>query len=103
MCIRDRTGGGYGVGKRFPIPVTRAIINGIQDNKIDFDNLTYLDKLNLHIPNELEGVDSSFLNPKTSWASADGYDLECDKLCERFNQNFQKFSVSQEIIDAGPK
>ena len=48
-------------------------------------------------------VDSSFLNPKTSWASADGYDLECDKLCERFNQNFQKFSVSQEIIDAGPK
>ena len=97
------TGGGYGVGKRFPIPVTRAIINGIQDNKIDFDNLTYLDKLNLHIPNELEGVDSSFLNPKTSWASADDYDLECDKLCERFNQNFQKFSVSQEIIDAGPK
>ena len=97
------TGGGYGIGKRFPIPVTRAIINGIQDNKIDFDNLTYLDKLNLYIPNELDGVDSSFLNPKTSWSSAEEYDLECNKLCERFKQNFKKFNVSQEIIDAGPK
>ena len=97
------TGGGYGIGKRFPIPVTRAIINGIQDNKINFDNLTYLDKLNLYIPNELDGVDSSFLNPKTSWSSAEEYDLECNKLCERFKQNFKQFNVSQEIIDAGPK
>ena len=65
--------------------------------------MTYLDKLNLYIPNELEGVDSSFLNPKTSWSSAEEYDFECDRLCERFKQNFKKFNVSQEIIDAGPK
>ncbi len=48
-----------------------------------------------------------FLNikkvPKTSWSSAEEYDLECNKLCERFKQNFKKFNVSQEIIDAGPK
>ena len=97
------TGGGYGVGNRFPIPVTRAIINGIQENKIDFNNLTYLDKLNLYIPNELEGVESSLLNPKSSWSSTEEYEKECDELCLRFKENFKQFNVSQEIVDAGPK
>ena len=97
------TGGGYGKGNRFPIPVTRAIINGIQENKIDFNNLTYLDKLNLYIPNELEGVESSLLNPKSSWSSAEEYEKECDELCLRFKENFKQFNVSQEIVDAGPK
>ena len=83
--------------------MTRAIINGIQENKIDFNNLTYLDKLNLYIPNELEGVESSLLNPKSSWSSTEEYEKECDELCLRFKENFKQFNVSQEIVDAGPK
>ena len=71
--------------------------------KIDFNNLTYLDKLNLYIPNELEGVDSSLLNPQSSWSSAEEYEKECDELCLRFKENFKQFNVSQEIVDAGPK
>ena len=39
------SGGGYGVGKRFPIPVTRAVVNAIQDNNIDHSDLEYLEKL----------------------------------------------------------
>ena len=97
------TGGGFGVGSRFPIPVTRAIINAIQDNKIDTDNLDYLDKLNLYIPKELEGVDTSYLNPRACWESEDAYDQECEALCHRFKENFKRFDVPQEIIDSGPK
>ena len=97
------TGGGYGVGKRFPIPVTRAIINAIQDNKIDLDNLDYLEKLNLHIPRELDGVETNYLNPKSSWESDEAYNQECEALCQRFKDNFNRFDVTQEIIDAGPK
>ena len=97
------TGGGFGVGKRFPIPVTRAIINTIQDNKIDLDNLDYLEKLNLHIPRELDGVETNCLNPRSSWESDKAYDQECEALCQRFKDNFNRFDVPQEIIDAGPK
>ena len=97
------TGGGFGVGKRFPIPVTRAIINAIQDNKIDLDNLDYLEKLNLHIPRELDGVETNYLNPKSSWESDEAYNQECEALCQRFKDNFNRFDVTQEIIDAGPK
>ena len=39
------SGGGYGVGERFPIPVTRAVVNAIQDNNIDHSDLEYLEKL----------------------------------------------------------
>jgi phosphoenolpyruvate carboxykinase (ATP) len=97
------TGGGFSVGRRFPIPVTRAIINAIQDNKIDLDNLNYLEKLNLHIPRELDGVETNYLNPRSSWESDEAYDQECEALCQRFKDNFNRFDVPQEIIDAGPK
>ena len=97
------TGGGFSVGRRFPIPVTRAIINAIQDNKIDLDNLNYLEKLNLHIPRELDGVETNYLNPRSSWESDEAYDQECEALCQRFKENFNRFDVPQEIIDAGPK
>ena len=97
------TGGGFGVGHRFPIPVTRAIINAIQENKIKTDNVIKLEKLNLNVPKEIEGVEQKFLNPRDCWASADDYDEECKKLCTKFKENFRKFDVSQEIIDAGPR
>lgn len=97
------TGGGFGVGKRFPIPVTRAIINAIQDNKVDLNNLDYLERLNLYVPRELEGVETNYLNPRSCWESEEDYDYECEALCQRFKDNFKRFDVSQEIIEAGPK
>ena len=97
------TGGGFGVGKRFPIPVTRAIINAIQDNKVDLTNLEYLEKLNLYIPKELEGVESNYLKPRDCWESKDAYDQECEALSQKFKDNFKRFDVPQEIIEAGPK
>ena len=97
------TGGGFGVGKRFPIPVTRAIINAIQDNKVDLNNLEYLEKLNLHIPKELEGVESNYLKPRDCWESKVAYDQECEALSQKFKDNFKRFDVPQEIIEAGPK
>ena len=97
------SGGGYGVGERFPIPVTRAVVNTIQDNNIDHSDLEYLEKLNLYVPKSLEGVDPSYLNPRDSWESKEDYDEECSKLCERFKENFTKFDVDHDIVAAGPK
>lgn len=97
------TGGSYGVGERFSIPTTRAIIAAIQENKIDHDNVTKLEKLNLSVPNSIDGVDENLLNPRNTWSSDQDYDQECEKLCSRFKENFQKYSVAEEIVAAGPQ
>ena len=87
------TGGGYGVGKRFSIPTTRSIIAAIQENKIDHKNVEKLDKLNLVIPRSVDGVDEQLLNPRNTWESAEAYNKECEKLCERFKENFKKYTI----------
>ena len=97
------TGGGYGVGERFPIPITRAIINAIQENEVDMNDFDHLEKLNLNVPKDIKGVKQELLNPRNCWASADDYDEECAKLCMKFKENFRKFDVAQQIIDAGPR
>ena len=97
------TGGGYGVGKRFSIPTTRSIIAAIQENKIDHKNVEKLDKLNLVIPRSVDGVDEQLLNPRNTWESAEAYNKECEKLCERFKENFKKYSVEEKNFLSRPK
>ena len=97
------TGGGYEVGKRFPIPVTRAIISAIQDNAIDHSDTYHMESLNLTIPNKISGVDEKYLNPREAWEDKDMYDTEAKKLAQRFKDNIKKFEVSEEILASGPK
>ena len=97
------TGGGYEVGKRFPIPVTRAIISAIQDNAIDHSDTYHMESLNLTIPKKISGVDEKYLNPREAWEDKDMYDSEAEKLAQRFKDNIKKFEVSEEILASGPK
>ena len=97
------TGGGYEVGKRFPIPVTRAIISAIQDNAIDHSDTYHMESLNLTIPNKISGVDEKYLNPREAWEDKGMYDSEAEKLAQRFKDNIKKFEVSEEILASGPK
>ena len=62
------TGGPYGTGKRFDIPVTRAIISAIQSGKLANAQTEKIEGLNLDVPLEDEGVDSERLNPAKNWA-----------------------------------
>ena len=55
------------------------------------------------MPKDIKGVDQKLLNPRNCWESAESYDEECEKLCMRFKDNFRKFDVAQQIIDAGPR
>lgn len=97
------TGGGYGVGERFRIPVTRAIINAVQSGALKNAATTHLPELNLTIPEAIPGVDPELLNPRACWADTDAYDAARDALIDKFARNFEKFEVSREIVDAGPR
>jgi phosphoenolpyruvate carboxykinase (ATP) len=97
------TGGGYGIGSRFKIPVTRAIIAAIQNGSLENTATTHIDGFNLDIPVSVNGVDSSLLNPREAWSDAAAYDAAASSLVSKFVDNFKKFDVDPAIVDAGPK
>ena len=97
------TGGPYGIGKRFDIPVTRAIISAIQSGELVGTKTEKIEGLNLEGPAELESVDSKMLNPIKNWNDPDSYNEYEAKLVAQFKENFQKFDVSQSIVEAGPR
>jgi phosphoenolpyruvate carboxykinase (ATP) len=92
-----------GTGKRFPIPVTRAIVAACQSGVLLNAETEQLDILNVAIPKAVPGVDASFLNPRKSWSDASAYDAEASKLASMFQENIKRFAPSAAIISAGPK
>ena len=96
------TGGGFGVGKRFEIPLTRSIIRAARRGNINHSKTKHIDGLNLDIPVELDGVDFNLLDPRQTWSDSVAFDLTANKLIDRFKTNFEKFNVKESIVDAGP-
>ena len=96
------TGGPHGIGSRFDIPTTRRIINAIQNGELNNVETAHIDGLNLEVPIEIDGVDPKVLIPKNTWSDHDLYDQYLQNLIKQFKDNFVKFSVSEEIVAAGP-
>ena len=97
------TGGPYGTGKRFDIPVTRAIISAIQSGELAEAETEKIEGMNLDVPLAVKGVDKDLLNPSRNWGDLESYAVYEKKLVNQFKTNFEKFDVSEAIISAGPK
>ncbi len=92
-----------GSGKRFPIPVTRAIVAACQSGALLDAETEHLEILNLTIPTVVPGVDAKYLNPRKSWADAAAYDEQARKLSQLFRDNIRKFEIPASIVEAGPR
>lgn len=96
------TGGPHGIGKRFDIPTTRAIVDAIVSGELKGVETQYLEKLNLHVPVAVTGVDTQLLNPVNTWADKTQYAEYAQQLAESFTANFEKYQVADSIKYAGP-
>ena len=97
------TGGPYGTGKRFDIPVTRSIISAIQSGELADAETEKVEGMNLNVPLSVDGVDSKLLNPINNWKDPSLYQSYEEKLVNQFKENFKKFDVAEAIVNAGPK
>ena len=70
--------------------------------KLDDVETQMLNGLNLEIPLSIQGVDSNLLNPRETWEDKGAYDAAAADLIKLFQNNFERFDVSEEIISAGP-
>lgn len=98
-------GGGYGVGKRMDLPVTRHIIDAILDGSIENSEFESMPIFHLEVPKALHDVDPTILNPRNSWQDKADYDKQAKKLAQMFIDNFKKFANNdrgKQIEAAGP-
>ncbi|MEM6582360.1 MAG: phosphoenolpyruvate carboxykinase [Pseudomonadota bacterium] len=91
-----------GSGSRFPIPITRAVVNAAESGVLMDQGRGHLDIMNLDFPLAIPGVDEKYLNPRENWGDQSAYDTEAQKLAQLFQENIEAFDVSTAIIAAGP-
>jgi len=95
------TGGPYGVGKRFPLDVTRTIIRTIQSNALN-NVPTEADPLfGFEVPLAVQNVPSSYLHPQSSWPDPDAYQKQAKALAISFHTQMRAFGAFYEKNRSG--
>lgn len=97
------TGGPYGVGNRFAIKHTRAMVTAALNRQLDDVKFTPHPIFKVLVPESVPGVPSEILDPKNTWNNPVAYDKQAKDLANRFVENFKRFTnAREEIIAAGP-
>ena len=85
------SGGGYGVGPRFPLHVTRNIIRKVQANDLEKVATEKDPIFGLDIPLAIKDVPNSLLFPQRNWADSAAYTKKAQELARDFHSQMKAF------------
>jgi phosphoenolpyruvate carboxykinase (ATP) len=91
------TGGPFGEGERMPIAATRALLHAALSGGLAGAEFRTDELFGFEVPTAVPGVDSSLLDPRSTWRDPEAYDRRARELAQMFRQNFEQF-----VADAGP-
>ncbi|GIU94436.1 MAG: phosphoenolpyruvate carboxykinase [ATP] [Gaiellaceae bacterium] len=98
------TGGPFGVGSRMPIQATRRLLHAALSGELDGVEYRVDEVFGLEVPVEVHGVDSSLLDPRSTWSDPGAYDAKARELAALFRANFERFpDVDPKVAAAGPR
>ena len=84
------SGGGYGVGKRMDINLTRKMVNAALNGDLNNVEYDYDQLFHVLVPKSCPGVPAEILTPKNTWADKAAYDKQAKMLAEKFSSAFDK-------------
>jgi phosphoenolpyruvate carboxykinase (ATP) len=99
------TGGSFGVGHRFSLKYTRAIIDAVLNGTLEGVEYETDEAFGLAMPKSCPGVPAEVLHPRHAWKDKNAFDTTQAKLAGMFIDNFRKYAdkASPELLAAAPK
>jgi phosphoenolpyruvate carboxykinase (ATP) len=85
------SGGGYGVGRRFAIQHTRAMLRAALEGKLAAVGVNRDPNFGLLVPEACPDVPGDVLDPRSTWADKKAYDQAAAGVAKRFETNFKQF------------
>jgi phosphoenolpyruvate carboxykinase (ATP) len=97
------TRGPFGEGRRMPIQATRALLHAALSGTLDGVGYRRDSVFGFEVPVDAPGVDAELLDPRSTWANPEDYDVKAQELAELFVENFRKFAdADPAAAAAGP-
>jgi len=97
------TGGPYGVGSRFKLAYTRAMVAAIYSGALANAKFTPDEIFGLPIPDAVPGVPNEVLQPRNTWKDKGAYEAQAKKLAKLFRENDATFDMPEAVRAAGPR
>ena len=98
------TGGGYGVGKRIELAVTRRIIDAIHAGAVDHAAVETDPIFGLAAVSAVPGVPADVLVPRRAWADPTAWEGAARQLAGQLRENFGTYAAEAgpDVVAAGP-
>tara|TARA_B110000438_G_scaffold101205_1_gene100145 strand:- start:1063 stop:2625 length:1563 start_codon:yes stop_codon:yes gene_type:complete len=96
------SGGGYGIGERIDLPITRRMLTAILNGQLNDSVFVPDSNFKVLIPESVPGIEEKLLNPRNTWENKKAYDTKVKELINLFKKNFVKYENFGDFSNAGP-